>query len=97
MKNKRVLFVVSISLLSVVVFIHCPVTEPYQTDGNDDDSNSSIFTNFDVGSSVYEIAIDAAGGKWIGTGDGVLYLDDNGTPTKKTDDTWISFTTATGW
>ncbi|MBA7686768.1 hypothetical protein ES703_95226 [subsurface metagenome] len=46
---------------------------------------------------VQAIAIDASGCKWFCTGGGgVSYLDDNGTPTNKTDDTWVTFTELDG-
>lgn len=43
------------------------------------------------------IAVDASGTKWIGTwGGGLSYFNDNGTPTDKNDDTWVTFTTSDG-
>ncbi len=45
---------------------------------------------------VYSVFIDAGGRKWFGTYSGVNVLNDNGTPLDKSDDTWITFTTADG-
>ena len=50
-----------------------------------------------AGNNVSAIGIDGFGEKWIGSTDrGLSYLDDNGTPENKTDDTWATFTTAHG-
>ena len=50
-----------------------------------------------VNNDVSAIAIDSSGGIWCGTtGQGVSYLDNNGTPTNKSDDRWITFTAADG-
>ncbi len=57
----------------------------------------SLFINYRVDEPVYAVAIDSSGGKWFGTDwGGVSYLDDNGTPANKSDDTWTSFRTADG-
>lgn len=64
--------------------------------GGDDEQQPDVFTRFDC-PAVWAIAIDSLGAKWFGTyNDGVRYLDDNGTPTNTTDDTWVEFTFADG-
>lgn len=83
-------------VLFAILMVACGGEEDGEKDSNGDVTIPSIFTNFDVGSWVNAIGIDAADGKWIGTDEGVSYLDDNGTPTNKADDSWTTFTTADG-
>jgi ligand-binding sensor domain-containing protein len=90
--NLKIMKIVSVlSIVLVAIFIiSCK-----GGDGNGEQPPEipSIFTNF-VFSPVYAFAIDALGGKWFGTVNGVSYLDDNGTPTNKADDTWTTLTAA---
>jgi ligand-binding sensor domain-containing protein len=59
-------------------------------------STPPLFTSFLL-PWVKHLAIDSSAGKWIGTDTGGLYyFDDNGTPTNKDDDTWVTFTTSDG-
>ena len=91
--------IVSVSLVVLVamLMISCPGGDGGK-DTKGDDSNGSIFTDFEHEgvNTVYAVAIDASGGKWFGTDEGVSYLDDNGTPTNKADDIWTTFTTTDG-
>ena len=75
------------------------------TPDNKTDDTWTSFTRDNVPfyTQIYAIAIDSGGGKWFATGapsfqmgGGVRYLDDNGTPDNKADDTWISFKTDDG-
>jgi ligand-binding sensor domain-containing protein len=69
------------------------------TPHNKSDDLWTTFTTADglVNDSIQAIAIDGAGNKWIGTsGGGAGLLDDGGTPHTKTDDLWVTFTTADG-
>lgn len=69
------------------------------TPKNKKDDDWVIFTASDGLSSnhITAIEIDSSNGKWIGTyGNGVSYLDDNGSPFDKSDDTWITFNTSDG-
>ncbi|MBI4470765.1 MAG: hypothetical protein HY650_15735 [Acidobacteria bacterium] len=43
-----------------------------------------------VDETVYAIALDSSGRKWLGTGGGVSLLEDNGTPFDKGDDRWTT-------
>lgn len=70
-----------------------------ETPANKTDDTWTTFNSLDgLGYNwLQKIAIDSSGGKWIGTsGDGIKYLDDNGSPTYKGDDTWVTFTKTDG-
>ncbi len=70
--------------------------------GTPSDKTDDTWTTFDTSDglssdNVRAIAIDSDGGKWIGTnGGGVIYLDDNGTPSNKGDDDYTIFNTSDG-
>ncbi|HLF29248.1 MAG TPA: PKD domain-containing protein, partial [Anaerolineae bacterium] len=46
--------------------------------------------------SVWDIAIDPSGRKWLGTPTGLTVFDDGGTPFDPTDDAWASFSVEDG-
>ncbi len=89
LKIVKAVSVLSIIALASILLISCG-------GGEENILPPSALTKFTI-PEVWAIAIDASGGKWFGTyEDGVYYLDDNGTPTNKTDDTWATFTNSDG-
>jgi ligand-binding sensor domain-containing protein len=66
---------------------------------NKGDDTWTTFTTADglADNHVHAIALDGLGRLWLGTcGGGVSVLNHGGTPFDKTDDTWVTFTTADG-
>ena len=90
---KRPLTAIAFCCVSLLILAGCQIKEDGEQPNHDEPA--LLFTSYAV-PSVRAIAIDSKGGKWIGTENGLFFLDDNNTPKDKTDDTWTTFTTIDG-